>query len=269
MSYFRRKPRRVGALMALVVAVTTGPGSADAWLAYIGGGLQPIEDGWEERNGRVLFTMPSGTLASVAFQDVDLPTSTFITWQLGGRMRIPPRAPLADTSPETEADPKPPCVSARVLTIDTGETLQVETSEGPETIHLACLDTPEIQHQFTEIGWFGRATLSAVQLGVKPGAEVCLTELTPPKSDKAGHRIVYVILANGADYTAVVISDGLGLVRAKYCGRAAYYRRLEDRAIAEQRGLWGRASERAAFEAASPGPAISAGPPAARWSGGG
>ena len=52
--------------------------------------------------------------------------------------------------------------------------------EERETVHLACLDAPETQHQFAELAWFGRATLSAVQLAVKRGAEVCLTELTPP-----------------------------------------------------------------------------------------
>ena len=264
-------PFRVAALAALAIAFAAGTGFADEWLVYIGGGLEEIEGGWEERDGRVLFTMRGGTLVSVPFQDVDLPTSAFITWQLGGRRQAPPRPALPEVAPEAEADPRPPCVDARVAAVTNGETLEVAVSEEHETVHLACLDAPETQHQFAELAWFGRATLSAVQLAVKPGAEVCLTELTPPLRDKAGHRIVHVTLADGRDYTEAVIFDGLGLLRPGLCRRAGYLRQLEDRAIAEQRGLWGPMSQRAAFQAAMSGPAVNAGPaPAApaRQSGG-
>lgn len=255
-------------VVALAIAFTAGPGIADEWLVYVGGGLEAVEGGWEERDGRVLFTMRGGTLVSVPFQDVDLPTSAFITWQLGGRRQAPPRAALPEAAPDIDADSTPTCIEARLLAIVSGETLEVAVGEERETIHLACLDTPETQHQFAELAWFGRATLSAVQLAVKPGAEVCLAELTPSLRDKADHRIVHVTLADGRDYAEAVIFDGLGLLRPGLCRRASYLRQLEDRAIADQRGLWGQMSQRAAFQAAMSGPAVDAGPAPARQSGG-
>lgn len=259
---------RVALLVWLTVSSVSQPGFADEWLVYIGGGIEAIEGGWEERQGRVLFTMRGGTLVSVPFQDVDLPTSAFITWQLGGRRVVPPRANLPADASESGTDPGSDCIGARVLSLTSGETLEVEVGGEQETIHLACLDAPETQHQFAELAWFGRATLSAVQMAVKPGAEICLQELTPPVRDKADHRIVHVTLANGNDYSEAVIYDGLGLLRPGPCDRAARLRRLEDRAIAEQRGLWGAMSQKAAFKAAMSGPAVSAGPAPARRSGG-
>ena len=268
MSRHLQRPFRVATLIALAITLMNGPGFGDEWLVYIGGGVEAVEGGWKERQGRVLFTMRGGTLVSVPFEDVDLPTSAFITWQLGGRRQAPPRAAVADAVHESDADSTPACIDGRLLAVNSGETLEVSIGGERETIHLACLDTPETQHQFAELAWFGRATLSAVQLAVKPGAEICVTELTPPLRDKAGHRIVHVSLADGRDYAEAVIFDGLGLLRPRLCRRASYLRQLEDRAIAEQRGLWGPMSQRAAFEAALSGPAVSAGPSRTPPSGG-
>ena len=257
---------RAVSLAGLAFPLVTQPGLADEWLVYIGGGMEAVEGGWEERQGRVLFTMRGGTLVSVPFQDVDLPTSAFITWQLGGRRDVPPRAALQPLEAEPDTEPAGPCIAARVIAVNTGETLEVDVDGKRETIHLACLDAPETQHQFAELAWFGRTTLSAVQMAVKPGSEICLTELSPPVRDKADHRIVWVRLADGRDFTEAVIFDGLGLLRPGLCDRARHLRRLEDRAIAEQRGLWGAMSQKAAFKAAMSGPAVSAGPAPARRS---
>lgn len=264
MCHYRQGLFRVVALVALVGVGTTDVGVADEWLVYIGGGIQDIEGGWEERGRRVVFTLRGGTLASVPFEDVDLPTSAFITWQLGGRKQPPPRPQVPELESENESQEAPDCIAARVKRIHSGETLEVVVEGETETIHLACLDAPETQHQFPELAWFGRATLSAIQLAVKPDAEVCLVEQTPERLDRAGHRIVDVKLADGKDFAEAVIFDGLGLLRPRKCPRAGYLRQLEDRAIAEQRGLWGPMSQRAAFQAAMSGPAVDAGKSAAQ-----
>jgi endonuclease YncB( thermonuclease family) len=239
-------------------------------LVYIDGGIEEIEGGWTERGGQVLFTLRGGTLVSVPYEDVDLAASAFITWQLAGRRQQPPRAELPVAPPGEETTPEPQCVGARLLGLQSGETLEVMTGETRETIHVACLDAPETQHRYSEIGWFGRATVSAVQLELKAGAEVCLREQAPPQRDELGHRVVYVTLAGGEDYTGEIIGGGLGLLRPASCSRAEAYRRLENRAMAEQRGLWGAMSSTAAFAAAqqvasAPGGAA----PTRRASGGG
>jgi endonuclease YncB( thermonuclease family) len=248
-------------VVALIPAslLSTGILMADEWLVYVGGGIQDIEGGWEERGRTVVFTMRGGTLASVPFEDVDLPTSAFITWQLGGRRQPPPRAPLPEIEPQTESQRAPECVEARVKSIRSGETLEVVVDGQSETIHLVCLDAPETTHQFPELAWFGRATVSAIQIAVKPGTKVCLLEQTPERRDREGHRIVDVRLADGRDFAEAVIFDGLGILRPGRCPRARSLRRLEDRAIGEQRGLWGAMSQRAAFQAVMSGPAVDAG----------
>lgn len=254
--------------VALLIALSPGAAHADEWLVYIGAGLEAIEGGWEERRGQVMFRLRGGTLVSVPYADVDLPASAIVTWQLGGRRRPPPRAELPEALPADPAE-APPCRAARVVSLRSGETLEVSDGKRREIVHLACLDAPETQHKYPELGWFGRATLSAVKLAVPAGAHVCLTEQTPPKRDGEGHRVVFVTLADGRDYTAEVIGGGLGLLRPASCSRAAYYRRLEDQAITEQRGLWGAMSNKAAFAAANLAVAVAGGPAPPRRSGGG
>jgi endonuclease YncB( thermonuclease family) len=264
-----RSLRRALALATLVVALSAGPAvAADEWLVYIGAGLEAIEGGWEERGGQVLFRLRGGTLVSVPYADVDLPASAVVTWQLSGRRRVPPRPALPDGLP-AEPGEAPPCLAARVVSLRSGETLEVLGSAGREIVHLACLDAPETQHKYPELGWFGRATLSAVEMAVGAGAHVCLTEQSPPKRDGEGHRVVFVTLADGKDYTAQVIAGGLGLLRPASCARAAHYRRLEDQAIVKQRGLWGAMSNKAAFAAANLAVSVAGGPPPPRRSGGG
>jgi len=224
-----------------------GAALAEDWLVYVGGGLEAIEGGWSERHGQVIFTKRGGALVSVPYRDVDLAASTFITWQLNGRRQPPPRASLPAA---TGAEPaSPACTPVRLLALRGSETLFVASGEEPETVHVACLDAPETEHRFSELGWFGRATLSAVRLEVAAGDSLCLTELETPQRDREGHRVVYVTLANGRDYASQLIGGGLGLLRSGSCSRAADYRKLEDGAIADLRGLWGPSGERAAFTA--------------------
>jgi endonuclease YncB( thermonuclease family) len=160
-------------------------------------------------------------------------------------------------------------VPARVVSLRSGETLEISDGKRREIVHLACLDAPETVHKYPQLGWFGRATLSAVELAVPPGAHVCLTEQSPPKRDGEGHRVVYVTLADGRDYTQEVIAGGLGLLRPAHCARAAHYREIEDHAIAKQRGLWGGMAAEPAFAAGRLALSVAGGPPPPRRSGGG
>jgi hypothetical protein len=89
-----RSARRISAASLLLVALLAAPGSADEWLVYVGGGMEPVQGGWAERRGQVLFTQRGGTLVSIPHDEVDLATSAIITWQLNGRRRLPPRAIL-------------------------------------------------------------------------------------------------------------------------------------------------------------------------------
>jgi endonuclease YncB( thermonuclease family) len=256
----------------IVLLAPPPPATADDWLVYMGGGLEPIQGGWDQRQGRVIFKKVGGTLVSVPFSEVDLAASAFITWQLNGGTEPPPRGPVPEGSSEERREAAAACREARVLRLVDAETLEVATETGRETIHTACLDAPDTRHRFAEIGWYGRATLQAVQLEVREGARVCLAEHSPPQRDRDDHRVLFVQMSDGRDYAAEVIGAGLGLLRVGPCSRGVEYRQLEDAAIAARRGLWGPQGARAAFTAASNSIAIGAGgggaPPPRRIGGG-
>ena len=249
--FVRRTARR--ALLVLLALAPVGS-AADEWLVYVGGGVELIGGAWTERRADVMFTQRGGTLVSVPYEDVDLATSTFITWQLNGRRRMPPRAGLP---PDTASnDPAAPdrdssCTPARVVALSGGETFDIRYGDVRERVHAACLDAPETDHRFVELGWFGRAMVSAVRLEFDLGAEICVAEQSPPLTDEEGHRVVHVTLEGGQDYSREVIAAGLGLLRPARCDRAAEYRVLENRAISEQRGLWGEMGARPAIAAAN------------------
>ena len=268
----RRQLLFVAALLTSLLGASV---SADDWLVYLGGGMEPIEGGWDYHEGRVTFRKLGGTLVSTPFADVDLPTSAFITWQLNGRRETPPRSPIPASSEDgASADGRVEvrCAKALVVSLIDGETIEVEGETRTEIVHVACFDAPDIRHRFPELSWFGRVTRTSIGHALKTGAEVCLAELAMPQRDQDGHRIVYVTLASGKDYAAEAIRGGLGLLRPGPCERAEAYRRLEDRAIAEERGLWGERSEEVAFAVAANTVAIGAGgvgtPPPRRVGGG-
>ena len=240
----------ISILFTAVSLAVAGPAWADDWLVYLGGGLEEIDGGWDQRRGQVVFRRAGGTLTSIPYSEVDLAASAFITWQLNGRSEVPPRSPLPERAGEVPSGDKEPCLKAVVGALAGSETLEVTVNGDRETVHVACLDAPEVGYDLASLGFFGRATLSTLRAKVKNGDEVCLTEHSPPRLDAEGHRIVYVSLDGDFDYTAGVILAGLGLLRIGDCSRAAEYRRLEDRAIAEGRGLWGRSGSRAAFSVA-------------------
>ncbi|MEZ5332668.1 MAG: hypothetical protein R2991_11580 [Thermoanaerobaculia bacterium] len=253
--------RQSVAFLSLAAALGGGPAAAD-WLLYLGGGIQETEGGWEERDGQVVFRAPSGTLLSIPVEDVDLPASAVVSWQMRGR-RVAPARP--DVPPETSpAPPAGECTPVRLVRLLGSETLEVATGQETEIVHVACLDVPEVGHEFPQLGFFGRAALSAIELEVHAGEALCLSEHRPPLRDGEGHRVLFVSLADGRDYGAEVIAGGLGMLRYGPCERAGFYRGLEDRALADPRGLWGAVSAQAALAVVSNSLARAAGPPPRR-----
>ncbi len=253
------------ALTLAGAALVQETASANQWLVYLGGGLEEIEGEWTEESGRVIFTKSGGTLVSVSADDVDLPTSAIITWQAGGRSKEPPRSPLPEAGPPDSAGgAAPPCLEARVLKVRGGETLDIVTPEGRETIHIACLDTPGTQHRFPALAWFGRATVSWLEIEVPIGERICLAETSPPQRDGEGHRIVRVALEDRRDLAATIIESGFGMLATGACRQAAHYRALEESAITDERGHWGPMSTSAAVAAVTQSLAVAAGPPPPR-----
>jgi len=261
-------PRRC-LLLALGLALALSAAAAAEYLVYLGGGVQRIDGPWQVRGAQVLFHSTNGNLLSVKIEDVDLPASEFLSWQLqDGRRRTEPSPLLGAQRGRRDWPGIPgfvpqgtPCSAARVVQVVSAETLSVTVDGRSETIHAACLSAPQTQHAFPVLAYFGKEAASAVASLLHPGDGVCLVEEQPPQRDTLGHRRLYVELAEGPDLTAEVIGRGLGLVRTGPCGRLARYQALAEQARAEERGHWGPAGTSAALAVLASGPVLNAGPP--------
>ena len=258
-----RALRRALARSVVALCASAAYAADDAWLVLVDGGLEAIDGGWSEKSGRVIFTRVGGTLSSMRADDVDLATSSFITWQLDGRRHPPPRAPL-EQAPAGESATPTPCIGAVMTRLLNGESFEVTIGDAREIVHVACLDTPESNQSIPALGWFGRAALSAIEIEVKQGGlTVCLGEQAPPQRDGDGHRIVSIQLADGRDLATSIIEGGFAVLRPNDCRDGAHYRAAEDLAIREQRGLWGRSGAQPAFQAVQIGAAVAPAKPRA------
>ena len=234
----------VGAFALAITAVLAGkPAEAD-WLVYIGGGIQETAGPWKLKGRQVVFQTPTGTLFSVRADDVDLPSSAFVSWQMSvAEGKKPSSAPGASAQQKSPTPPKPPaatpCVPSRVVRVASADTLEIEIGGKAEVIHLAGFDGAEIQHRFPEFAWFGKRSADTVLGFFRETAAVCLFEETPPRRDQLGHRLLYLRLANGGDLGTEMLNRGLGIARDGAWARGDEYRDLESRARSTAAGHWG------------------------------
>jgi endonuclease YncB( thermonuclease family) len=261
---------RIAAPLVALLLVAVSPTAAD-WIVFVNGGIQETAGPLKVRGNQVTFYSRQGTLLSVRAEDVDLPTSAFISWQIGdlrgGRRAAPAPAPSAKGA----AGPKgaaTPCAPARVTRVIAAETLEVALAGKTEAVHAACLDAPETKHKFPQLAWYGSTAYGAVGGLVRVGDRVCLTEDTPPQRDKLGHRVVYVTLDNGRDLSAEVITRGFGLLHRAACGRGPAYQALETAARIAEQGHWGPAANEVAMFIVAQGATFGGGPPAIAAGGG-
>lgn len=236
---------RVRSLRLAGLLLLAAPAGAD-WLVYQAGGVQETRGAWQVEGAQVRFHSPTGTLMAVRADEVDLAASAFLSWQVGDRRAIraerpPAGAELGAPAAARGATPAPaaPCAPAKLLTVVSAETLEVERAGRRETVHVAGVDAPEPGHPLRELAWLGQEALTAVDFLLPPNASLCLADDTPPLADRAGHRVVYVRLPNGADLGEELLTRGLALARSGGGSRRARYESLERFALSHQVGHWG------------------------------
>ena len=153
----------------LVLLFSGWPAAAD-WIVFLGGGIQEIRGPWEVRGTQLRYHSPTGTLLSVRADEVDLPASAFLSWQVGERRHPPSVTPRGAASGEESG-----CAPARILRVLGPETLELAIDGCAETIHLECLDAPDTRHRF--LSWRGsgcrrRAPSKASCARTRPSAGV-------------------------------------------------------------------------------------------------
>jgi len=246
-------------LSLFLVLLSSGWPAAADWIVFLGGGIQEIRGPWEVRGSQVRFHSPTGTLLSVRTDEVDLPASAFLSWQVGERRHPPSVAPRGAASGEETG-----CAPARVLRVLGPETLELAIDGRAETIHLDCLDAPDTRHRFPQLAWFGLQTASAVEGLVRADQTVCWSEAKPSPRDAQGHRIVFVRLQDGRDLGAEMVGRGLALAARHACLRGESYRALEGQARIQERGHWGPTGNDVSIAIVAQSAAFQGGPPAAR-----
>ncbi|MGH9360514.1 MAG: thermonuclease family protein [Thermoanaerobaculia bacterium] len=253
---------RLRLLLVLVpiLASPAAPAAAD-WIVFLGGGIQEISGSWEVKGNQVRFHSPSGTLLSVRADDVDLPASAFLSWQVGERRHLPAAAPCSRL-PSAAATEETPCVPARIVRVLGPETLELAIDGNAETVHLDCLDAPDTRHRFPQLAWYGMQTAGTVGTLVRAGQSVCWSEAKPSPRDAQGHRIVFVRLENGRDLGAELIGRGLALAGRYACLRGPSYQALEDQARGRERGHWGPSGNDVSVAIVAQSASLAGGPPA-------
>jgi len=247
---------------AALLLAGAAPSGAN-WIVFARGGMQEIKGVLEVRGKQVLFHSPAGTLLSARLEDVDVPSSAFLTWQVTDGRALPAGPPARFVVPGQGALPAaapPPCVDASVDAVVNAETLKIKTAGRLEGVHLACVDGPDVRHKFPDLDWYGSVARAALEAMAPVGAAVCVSEDTPPRRDVEGHRLVYVRTKSGADLGAAVIARGLAVVRTEPCARLESYRVAERKARLAGDGHWGVEANAASVAIAINAMALTGGP---------
>jgi endonuclease YncB( thermonuclease family) len=246
----------------MILAASAGPAAAN-WIVFARGGMQEIKGVIEVRGRQVVFHSPGGTLLSARLEDVDVPSSAFLTWQVSDGRALPAGPPARFVVPGQGApvnSPPPPCHDAVVDSVVNAETLKIKVGGRLEGVHLACVDGPDTRHKFPDLDWYGRVAQAAVEGMAPAGSTVCVSEDTPPRRDVEGHRLVYLRTRSGADLGAAVIARGLGVVRTEPCARLESYRVAERQARLAGEGHWGEAANGPSLAIAINAMALTGGP---------
>jgi endonuclease YncB( thermonuclease family) len=252
--------------LALLSLAAAAPATAN-WIVFARGGMQEIRGVIQVRGKQVVYASPNGTLLSARLEDVDVPSTAFLTWQVGDGRRLPPSAAPKSAAPGQPAPALPPCVDVRVDSVANSETLKIDGGKGIEVVHLEGVDGPDLRHKFPDLDWYGRVAIANVEALAPAGSKVCVSEDVPPRRDEEGHRLIYVRTRTTSDLGGEIIRRGLAVARSDAFSRRDAYRELERGAQRDGRGHWGPESNEASLAIAINALGLTGGPGPAPYAG--
>ena len=129
----------------------------------------------------------------------------------------------------------------KVLRVVDGDTVEIDTEDGPLKVRVIGIDTPEILHPAKPVQPFGpEASKRAVKL--LQGQVVKIHYDPDPKHGtwgKYGRLLVYLELPDGRDFGLVMIGEGLARAYPKYpFSRVTEYIAAEQKAKTSKVGIW-------------------------------
>jgi len=254
--------------VALLSLAAAAPAAAN-WIVFARGGMQEIRGVIQVRGKQVVYSAPNGTLLSARLEDVDVPSTAFLTWQVGDGRKLPPSAapPLAAPKAGQAAAAASPCADVRVDSVANSETLRIDAGKGIEVVHLEGVDGPDLRHKYPDLDWYGRVAIANVEALAPAGSKVCISEEVPPRRDEEGHRLIYVRTRTTSDVGAEIIRRGLAVARSDAFSRRDGYRELERGAQRDGRGHWGPESNEASLAIAINALGLTGGPGPAPYAG--
>jgi endonuclease YncB( thermonuclease family) len=186
-------------------------------------------------------------LLLAGWQLIDPVIATVIALDVGGPTLLP--RPHSESSQRQPGPPSPnslPPLSARltatVLRVSDGDSLQVQIGAQKRTIRLACIDAPELD----QVPW-GTASRSYLQEQLRPGSAV---QLLPKATDRYGRLVAEVITepsrqAVGSpkaepNINLLLVRQGQAFVYPNHLHQcaAAAFSTAESRARARHEGVW-------------------------------
>lgn len=163
-------------------------------------------------------------------------------WYLAGLASVAALSIAAATADSVRGWAFPqPTDRARIVRVIDGDTFVAAIAGKRVRVRLLGVDTPETVKPDTAVQCFGKRASHASKRQLA-GERVTL-HYDVEHEDKYGRTLAYVEV-RGRDYSAWLVRKGYArvLTIAPNEARAESYRRLEDRAQAQRRGLWGSCS---------------------------
>lgn len=226
------------AVVAVLSLVTLRPAFAD-WLVFRSGDLIETKGPLDQKGATVQYHSLSDTLYSVRADDIDLPSSLFLSasgYRRPAQVSFPGPPELGTAADATACAEGGAFVP--VESVVDGDTIKVRFGQRVETVRISCVDTPETKHPSKPVQYFGAEATAYTRSQVE-GATVCLEgDDAQPQRDKYGRLLAYVRLQDGRDLGASIVAGGYGTVYTGRCSRKDSYSALAQRAAQVGTGLW-------------------------------
>lgn len=122
-----------------------------------------------------------------------------------------------------------PLLPGRVLKVNDGDTVRLETARGVLRVRLDSIDAPEKKQAF------GSRSRQALRELLPVGSPVKLLELG---QDRYQRTLGQIYLTDGTNVNALQVRNGQAWVFTRYCRDPAYWMPLQREAQEHRRGLW-------------------------------
>lgn len=169
--------------------------------------------------------------------------SALITLLVLGISIVVDRQQLVTTTESTQSVAVQSSDQLPVVSIEDGDTITVLQNGQEEKVRLLGVDTPEVRDPRKAVQCYGKAASQFTTSLI--GTNTVRLEADPENADRDRYQrlLRYVYLPDGTLVNAEIIKQGYGFAYLNYpITKSDEFKRYEDSARQENRGLWGSCS---------------------------